>query len=249
MGLELKRLGRSGGTDPAAGRSVGKFEDFLSGPFGAQAFLANAADSTTDKSLAANNLRSHSHHRYGDIGQYNDNDIIIIIIIPIILTNLFSNPASILPQTTLSAPTTTPSTSPNHLNRLPDHFLRHTRPLPATYATPSSPNPLHRRQLLHRRALFARKGPHHPLPHPIPVVVLPFIVERTHDNGSLLISHFMIGTAYQLKGVGLVTPLVYLLTIWLTSSVRAAHTAPGGVDPRVDPAGVRPPERTSGLHI
>ena len=35
MELELKRLGRSGGTDPAAGRSVGKFEDFSSGPFGA----------------------------------------------------------------------------------------------------------------------------------------------------------------------------------------------------------------------
>ena len=27
---------------------------------------------------------------------------------------------------------------------------------------------LHPRQLLHRRAQFARKGPHHPIPHPIP---------------------------------------------------------------------------------
>ena len=30
---------------------------------------------------------------------------------------------------------------------------------------------------------------------------------------------------------------------------RATPTAPGGVDPRVDPAGVRPPERAGRLHI
>jgi len=58
-------------------------------------------------------------------------------------------------------------------------------------------------------------------------VVLPLVVERTRDNGSMLISHFVIGTAYQLKGAGVVLPLAYLLIIWRTASVRGSGTKRG----------------------
>lgn len=60
-----------------------------------------------------------------------------------------------------------------------------------------------------------------------PGAILPFTVERTRDNGSIFISHFIIGTAYQLKSAGMVTPLAYLLTIWLTSSVRERASGSG----------------------
>ena len=66
--------------------------------------------------------------------------------------------------------------------------------------------------------------------HPLiefPGIILLFIVEGARDNGSLLIPHFIIGTAYQLKGAGVITPLAYLLTLWLTSSVRGRGTKRG----------------------
>jgi hypothetical protein len=61
----------------------------------------------------------------------------------------------------------------------------------------------------------------------IPAVFLPFIVEGTRTNASVLISHFIIGTMYQLKGAGMITPLGFLLTLWLTSSVRDPGTKRG----------------------
>jgi len=54
----------------------------------------------------------------------------------------------------------------------------------------------------------------------LPAVILPFTVERTRTDGSIFISHFLIGTVYQLKGAGMITPLGYLITLFFTSSVR-----------------------------
>jgi hypothetical protein len=54
----------------------------------------------------------------------------------------------------------------------------------------------------------------------LPAIILPFTVEGTRTDGSFLISHFLIGTAYQLKGAGMITPLGYLITLFFTSSVR-----------------------------
>ena len=111
-------------------------------------------------------------------------------------------------QTEISGPTPTPSTSPNHLIRLPDPFLRLTRPLPATYATLAS------RSIA---IAFTRQGPCHPLPYSTPRRHPP-----VHRRGH--VSHFIISTAYQLQGAGVITPLAYLLTISLTSSVREGGT-------------------------
>jgi len=58
----------------------------------------------------------------------------------------------------------------------------------------------------------------------LPGILLPFTVERTRDNGSILISQFLIVTACQLKGAGMITPLGYLLIIWATSSARDRGT-------------------------
>ena len=53
-----------------------------------------------------------------------------------------------------------------------------------------------------------------------PAVILPFIVEGTRNDGSYVVSHFVIGTLYQLRGAGMVTPVGYLLILRILSSVR-----------------------------
>ena len=123
--------------------------------------------------------------------------IIIILSLLLFITNLFPKPypSSIhtclhfsLPPCKLHSlhPPNTRSTSPNHLIRLSDPFLRLTRPLPATSATLASlSDRLHPRQLLHRRAQSTRKGPYHPLPHPTLSSILPLVVEGTHRTLSL----------------------------------------------------------------
>ena len=52
----------------------------------------------------------------------------------------------------------------------------------------------------------------------LPGVILPFNVEGTYRTS------FIIGTAYQLQGAGVIAPLAYLLIISLTSSVREGGT-------------------------
>jgi hypothetical protein len=61
----------------------------------------------------------------------------------------------------------------------------------------------------------------------LPAITLPFTVERTRDGASIFISQALLGTAYQIKGAGVIAPLGYLLTIWLTASVRDPHPARG----------------------
>ena len=167
------------------------------------------------------------------INQYNNN-----IITAIILTNLFPNPASVpvfISLFLLANYTLWTHISALDISKPPDPP---TCPSPPTYT--ASPGDLRYTglavpdQILCTLVNFFTVVLNSPAKaHTIhfliqfPGIILPFVVEGTRDNGSLLISHFIIGTAYQLKGAGVVTPLAYLLTLWLTSSVRGRGTKRG----------------------
>jgi len=143
---------------------------------------------------------------------------------------------------TPSGPTSKPSTSPNHSTRPPAH------PLPSPTYTSTSKELRYTGLAVPDQILcvlvnfftIALKSPAHAqILHFLAQlgVVLPFTVERTRDNRSILISQFLIVTACQLKGAGMTTPLGYLLTI-------CGHL----VRPRVRPLGICPTERNDGRY-